>query len=95
MFFAAPGAFFTRRRTGKMYFVFHAWIPRFAAKKKTGGLCMSINGHLFSSLASTPENPLWEKHTARLLPLYKKPNDCRDPYERDYTRILHSLAYRR
>lgn len=56
---------------------------------------MSINGHLFSSLASTPENPLWEKHTARLLPLYKKPNDCRDPYERDYTRILHSLAYRR
>lgn len=56
---------------------------------------MSINGHSFSALASTPDNPLWEKHTRRMSELYQKPNDCRDPYERDYTRILHSLAYRR
>jgi dGTPase len=56
---------------------------------------LTLNGHLFTSLASTPVNPLWEKHTARLSPLKEKPNDCRNPYERDYTRILHSLAYRR
>lgn len=56
---------------------------------------MSINGHKFSSLAAKKENPDYDKLIRRENSLYSKPNDCRDEFERDYTRILHSLAYRR
>ena len=55
----------------------------------------TINGQQFSFVKASPENPLWEKLVERTEPIYRKPNDCRDPFERDYTRILHSLAYRR
>lgn len=50
---------------------------------------------IFSSYGAFPENEGYEKLTARLEPIYTKENDCRDQFERDYTRILHSLAYRR
>lgn len=33
--------------------------------------------------------------TARRAPLYEREGDIRSPYARDYTRILHSTAYRR
>ncbi len=56
---------------------------------------MSINDCKFSSLAVRPENENYEKCICRENFLYSKPNDCRDAFERDYTRILHSLAYRR
>ena len=56
---------------------------------------MSINGYRFSSFAVNPENENYEKCIRRENSLYSKPNDCRDAFERDYTRILHSLAYRR
>ena len=46
-------------------------------------------------VASTEDNPCWEIHTERRKPLYNRPRDIRSPYERDYTRILHCLAYRR
>ena len=46
-------------------------------------------------VASTEDNPCWEIHTERIKPLYNRPSDIRSPYERDYTRILHCLAYRR
>ena len=50
----------------------------------------------FSEVACIEENKdLWDKCTERLEELYKKPNDVRNPFERDYTRILHSYAYRR
>ena len=49
----------------------------------------------FLSEASAPENPEWEIHTAREKPLYQRKNEIRSPYERDFGRILHSLAYRR
>lgn len=49
----------------------------------------------FAKYAATEENPLWEKYIARQKDMYTKKNDCRDPFERDYTRILHCLAYRR
>jgi len=55
----------------------------------------TINNHSFSSVRVCPGNENWEKLTRRRDVLYNKPNDCRDPFERDYTRILHSLAYRR
>lgn len=49
----------------------------------------------FRYVASTPNNLNWSKHIERLLPIYQRENDIRSEYERDYTRILHSLAYRR
>lgn len=51
--------------------------------------------NIFSSYASTQENPHWQEHIERKTPLYQRKNDIRSDYERDYTRILHSLAYRR
>ncbi len=50
---------------------------------------------IFSRYGAFPENEGYEKLIARLEPIYTKENDCRDQFERDYTRILHSLAYRR
>ncbi len=49
----------------------------------------------FRNVASQPSDPGWEIHTKREVPLYKRDSDIRSPYERDYTRILHCLAYRR
>lgn len=50
---------------------------------------------MFKKYASTINNPNWETHIKRENPLYQRKNDIRSDYERDYTRILHSLAYRR
>ena len=50
---------------------------------------------LFSAFAARPGHPDWAVLTARRDPLYQRENDCRNPFERDYTRILHCLAYRR
>ena len=49
----------------------------------------------FKEYASNEVNPNWGKHIERQQDLYKRENDIRSEYERDYTRILHSLAYRR
>ncbi len=49
----------------------------------------------FRYLAATPENEQWSALSARQKELYTKENDTRSAFERDYTRILHSLAYRR
>lgn len=49
----------------------------------------------FKGVSANSENPLWEKLTARQEPLYKRGNDIRSEFERDYTRILHSNGYRR
>lgn len=53
------------------------------------------NEGIFKNFGASPENEGYDRLIARLEPIYNKPNDCRDPFERDYTRILHSLAYRR
>ena len=54
-----------------------------------------MNENIFRDFASRPGNPDYEKHITRETELYSRENDIRSPYERDYTRILHSLAYRR
>lgn len=54
-----------------------------------------MNGYLFRDEAANESNPNWEQLIRRTSPLYQKPNDARSEFERDYTRILHSLAYRR
>ncbi len=51
--------------------------------------------NLFSEVASTERNLDWKNHIERPNMLYTRKDDIRSPYERDYTRILHSLAYRR
>lgn len=49
----------------------------------------------FEKEAATEENPKWEKLIKRETPLYQRKNEIRTQFERDYTRILHSNAYRR
>lgn len=49
----------------------------------------------FKEFAITPQNPLWEQLINRQNDLYSRPDDIRSPFARDYTRILHSMAYRR
>lgn len=49
----------------------------------------------FTKVSSMPSNKNWDIHIQREKPLYQRNNDIRSPYERDYTRILHCLAYRR
>ncbi len=51
--------------------------------------------NLFKDVASSPNNPDWSKHTQRQTKLYELSDDIRTPCERDYTRILHSMTYRR
>lgn len=49
----------------------------------------------FKSVAANSNNPKWENMISRKRKLYKRANDIRSEFERDYTRILHCNAYRR
>jgi dGTPase len=49
----------------------------------------------FEASASTEQSPKWQKMISRQVPLYARGNDIRSEFGRDYTRILHSTAYRR
>ena len=49
----------------------------------------------FENHATFPNNSNWELLTSRQSELYSRPDDIRSPFARDYTRILHSMAYRR
>lgn len=49
----------------------------------------------FKLAAATIKNDKWEKLTERPTKLYSRNDEVRSPFARDYTRILHSLAYRR
>ena len=49
----------------------------------------------FALEASNENNSAWKTHIKREKELYSRTGDIRSPYERDYTRILHCLAYRR
>lgn len=49
----------------------------------------------FSSVAATPSNPNWNNLISRRDELYKKENDVRSEFERDYDRIIYCNAYRR
>lgn len=50
---------------------------------------------VFKKYAATVENPNWEKLIHREKELYSRKDDMRTPFARDYTRVLHSMAYRR
>ena len=49
----------------------------------------------FKDYAANKNNPKWEKMIKREKEIYKRGNDVRSEFERDYTRILHCDAFRR
>lgn len=49
----------------------------------------------FEEYAALEKNENWEKLIHRQTALYSRSDDIRSPFARDYTRVLHSLAYRR
>lgn len=49
----------------------------------------------FHLVATTDKNPKWKELIKREKELYSRADDIRSPFARDYTRILHSMAYRR
>ena len=49
----------------------------------------------FISVRADENNPKWENIIRREKELYSRNNDIRSAFERDYTRIIHSTAYRR
>ena len=51
--------------------------------------------NLFLNVAANEKNPNWSNLIAREKPLYSRNNDIRSEFERDYTRVIHSNAYRR
>ena len=54
-----------------------------------------MSKHKFHKVAVLPDNENWELLTSRQGKLYSRADDIRSPFARDYTRILHSMAYRR
>ena len=49
----------------------------------------------FKDYAANENNPKWKNMIRREKEIYKRENDIRSEFERDYTRILHSDAFRR
>ena len=49
----------------------------------------------FKDYAGTEHHPKWKNMIKREKEIYKRENDIRSEFERDYTRILHSDAFRR
>lgn len=49
----------------------------------------------FINVAANNLNPKWTNILKRQTPLYSRGNDIRSEFQRDYTRIIHSNAYRR
>lgn len=53
------------------------------------------NSLKFKNEGVFPGNEKWESAVKRKTELYKREADVRTPFGRDYTRIIHSMAYRR
>ncbi|MBR0382677.1 MAG: HD domain-containing protein [Eubacterium sp.] len=49
----------------------------------------------FAAVAAGADPARYEELIRREDPLYSREDDIRSPFDRDYTRVLHSLAYRR
>lgn len=54
-----------------------------------------MQSNRFKDCAASEKHPLWKQLTARQGMLHHRSDDIRSPFARDYTRILHSKAYRR
>ena len=51
--------------------------------------------NLFQNYAIQESNTKWENAISRVVPLVARSSDVRTSFDRDYTRIIHSNAYRR
>lgn len=51
--------------------------------------------NLFENEAMNPNHSNWDKVISRISPLSSRNSDIRTEFDRDYTRIIHSNAYRR
>ncbi len=51
--------------------------------------------YLFKNYSANYDNPNWENISSRRKSLLEKPYDIRSVFDRDYTRIIHSNAYKR
>lgn len=51
--------------------------------------------NIFKDYAANENNPKWDNLIKRSQPIYSRNNDIRTEFGRDYTRIIHSNAYRR
>ena len=51
--------------------------------------------NILKNVASNENNPKWKNIIRRENILYSRNNDIRSEFERDYTRIIHSLPFRR
>ena len=51
--------------------------------------------NILNNYRAYEENPKWGNMISREKPLYKRDDDLRSEFERDYTRIIHSNSYRR
>lgn len=49
----------------------------------------------FADYSACEQNPKWKTMIRRERELYARENDVRSPFLRDYTRVLHSTAFRR
>lgn len=49
----------------------------------------------FREVGAFESNPKWKHMISRVNPIYMRENDIRSEFWRDYTRLLHSTAYRR
>ena len=54
-----------------------------------------MQSHRFEKYAAVETHPFWSQLIAREGKLNDRLDDIRSPFARDYTRILHSKAYRR
>lgn len=50
---------------------------------------------IFKEYKANENNPKWANMIKREKPLYSRNNEMRTEFERDYTRVIHSTAYRR
>ena len=51
--------------------------------------------NIFADVCANENNNKWNNIVSRQFPLYSRNNDIRSEFERDFTRIIHSNAYRR
>ncbi len=49
----------------------------------------------FITLSANKNNPKWNNLISRKSPIYERPTDIRNNFERDYTRIIYSNGYKR
>ena len=69
--------------------------PQTEVLKMGEKLTEKVSGGIFAPFACNESSPNWAGLSGRLTELYGRGEDFRSPFARDYTRVLHSNAFRR